>query len=502
MEGRGTLSAFHFSFFTLLAAVLLTVGCSDNDYTELDKGSTELAIALTQGEAALQEINHASEAVALSWTSGHNYGTGNRISYTLTLTVDGDAGRQAIPVDGETQTYGWSATVEQLNDLLLNLGCTAGREVGVQAVVTATVAGVTEVQQAETAFTAVPYEPVTSTLYLIGDATPNGWSADNATEMKRTDNGVFTWEGNLRTGEMKFITTRGSFLPSYNRADDGSMVLRTSDDEPDGKWTITEDHAYKVTVNLLTGTLSMEQTSGEQPRWTELFFVGNCTGWSFVDMTRDALDPYLFRYGRHFTTDDAGEFKFGTLRDWTNMLKATQDNAPYTDESMEFVSGYDPDRKWYLNADECGRAYKICVDTRNGRERMMMREFVPYDMIYLIGSACSAGWDLGNALPMTATDDPYVFTWAGSLTSGELKFTCDKQSDWGGAWFLCGRGSNVEPTGADEPLLFIDKSSDYCKSQYLDMAVGDVDQKWQIASAGTYTITLNQLTEVISIVKE
>ena len=59
----------------------------------------------------------------------------------------------------------------------------------------------------------------------------------------------------------------------------------------------------------------------------------------------------------------------------------------------------------------------------------------------------------------------------------------------------------MAPTGDVERMLFIDKSSADFKGQYLDLNVGDLDQKWQIQSAGTYTITLNQLDETVSIVK-
>ena len=51
-------------------------------------------------------------------------------------------------------------------------------------------------------------------------------------------------------------------------------------------------------------------------------------------------------------------------------------------------------------------------------------------------------------------------------------------------------------------MLFIDKSSDLCKAQYLENNVGDLDFKWNITEAGTYTITLDQLKETVSIVKK
>lgn len=479
----------------------MTAACSDNDYTELDKGSNELAITVDQSADVLAEINHSADAVTLNWTTGNNYKTGNRITYLLEMNAGGNS---YVAVDNQTQTYQWSANQEELNNILrYQLGIAAGQSATVNVNLTAKVAGMEQVQTTSTSFTATPYEPVTSTLYLIGDATPNGWSADNATELKRTDNGVFTWQGNLKQGEMKFITTKGQFLPSYNNDGNGKLTYRTSDDQPDEKFIITEDHFYQLTVNLLTSELTIRQAEGESPAYDNLYFVGNATGWGFVKMTKDPLDDFLFRYGRYFTAAEGGEFKFGTSEgSWENMYKATSAGAPYTQTTMEFIKGYDPDNKWFLNDNETEKAYKICVDIRSGKERMMMREFVPFEMIYLVGDATPNGWDLGNATPMNATDSPYIFTWTGTLNAGEVKFSCDKQSDWGGAWFMNATGNDIAPTGDVEKTLFINKSDDYLKAQYLDTNLGDIDQKWKISASGTYTITLNQLEETILFVKQ
>ena len=54
--------------------------CSDNDYTELDKGSAELALSANKTEVVLNERDHAVEALSLAWTTGTNFGTGARIS--------------------------------------------------------------------------------------------------------------------------------------------------------------------------------------------------------------------------------------------------------------------------------------------------------------------------------------------------------------------------------------------------------------------------------------
>ena len=487
----------------MLLAGFALAACSDQDYEQLDKGSDQLALTAEQSMSTLDETNHASDAITLNWTTGNNYGTGNRISYRLELAKAGtDFANPYVCVDEQTQIYAWSANVENLNNIILDkMGGTVGEPIDIEARVTAIVSGSDETQTATASFSATPYEPVTSTLYIIGSAAPNGWSADNASEMKRSNNGLFTWEGTLSSGELKFITTLGQFLPSYNRGDNGEPVLRTSDDQPDNKWTIDEPHDYKVTVDLLGGTVTFEKTDGIKPLFDQLFFVGNATGWDFEAMTQDAIDPFLFRMGRVFGQGNGGEFKFGTsYGSWENMYKATQANAPYTDQSMEFVAGYDPDNKWYLQDNETGKAYKICVDIRSGKERMMMSEFTPYDMIYLVGDATPNGWDLANATPMTATESPYVFTWTGQLNAGELKFSCDKQSDWAGAWFMAA-SADAEPKGTTEHMLFVNKSDETMKSQYLTVNVGDLDYKWKITSSGTYTITLDQLNETVTITK-
>ncbi len=493
-----------YAILTVLFGGWLLTACSDNDYTELDKGHDVLTLSASQVAEVLNEASHDSEAISLSWTTGTNNGTGSRIRYTLEIALAGtDFADAYVAVDDETQTYSWAVNQENLNALLLDkFGGVEGQSVALDARVTARVDGATD-QTATISFSATPYTPVTPTLYLVGDATPNGWSADHATEMKRIDNGQFTWEGNLNVGSFKFLTRLGEWIPSYNKAADGGLVLRTSFDEPDEQWQITEAHFYQVTVNLLTLEISYVQTEGEAPRFDNLYFVGMPTGWGFVKMQKDPLDPFLFRYGRHFEQGGGGEFKFGTAEGaWENMLKATQPNAPYTDTQMSFVAGYDPDNKWFLQDNETDKAYKICVDIRSDKERMMMREFVPYEMVYLVGDATPNGWDLGNATPMTATGNPYIFTWTGSLTSGELKFSFDKKSDWNGAWLMNASGNGVEPTGEVEHALFIDKSDDYLKNQYLDVNIGDIDNKWRIMSAGTYTITLNQLEETVSIAKQ
>lgn len=484
---------------------MMAASCGDNDYTELSKLSEELAIKASSSEVVLTEKNHAASGITLEWTAGTNFGSGNRINYTLELAeASTNFADPVIVKEGVQQVYNWSPSTEELNNLVINnFGITPGGSVSLNARVIATVSGLDRsdaTQVASTSFTVTTYQEVTRTLYLLGDATPGGWSADNATEMSRTDNGIFTWTGLLDAGSLKFITTLGSFLPSYNNGGNGTLVLRTSDDQPDEKFTISEKHAYKIDVNLLDMTVKIVLTDGLRPPYDMIYLVGNETGWGFEAMNPDPIDPFLFRIGKFFTK--GGEFKFGTSKgSWENMYKVTQPNAPYTDQSVEFVKGFDPDNKWFLKDNEINLGYKICFDTRPGSERMIMTLFTPYQNMYLVGDATPNGWSLDDATPMTLDpSDPNIFEWKGDLKAGEMKFSADKKSDWSGAWFMASE-KDAKPAGEIEHVLFIDKSSKACKDQYKDTSVSDLDFKWKITDPGYYSITLNQLLESVIIKK-
>ena len=112
----------------------------------------------------------------------------------------------------------------------------------------------------------------TETLFMIGDATPNGWSMDNATKFTRstTDKYVFTWEGELKTGEMKACLVQdGTFScpflhPTVANTAISSAGVASPDflfyaGDPDNKWKVTEAGTYHITFNLKNYTIAVEK---------------------------------------------------------------------------------------------------------------------------------------------------------------------------------------------------------------------------------------------------
>lgn len=475
-----------FKIVGLLTILLLCWACTDEDNTEYNKGDQPLEVSASKASLELDALNPTSEAIKFGWTSGTNNGTGLAIDYVFQLDRQDGNFENGISVEIGRNIYEKSYTNEELNDLLIEkFGITPLTETVFQYRIIANIASDNIEPQISPVQTIniKTHKPVTKTLYLIGDATPNGWSADDATEMKAITNTPkgFSWTGSLSAGEFKLITTLGEFLPSYNKgANDTQLVLREADSDPDDKFVITEGGTYTVKVNLISMAISI--TRGEGPEFTELWFVGNPTDWSFKPMTVDPIDAFVFHYNDDLSA--GGEFKIGTVDgSWDGVFL-----RPVTDQQSEGIAldvdkwAGDPDNKWNIT----GGVYKIKLDTRDMKIDIL--PFTPYAMVYLIGDATTAAWDIDNAVSMTASSDPYVFTWTGTLNAGELKFTCDKQSDWNGDWFLASEQGKT-PAGEEEQIIFRAKGA-------------KEDYKWKIPESGTYTIELNQLKETIIIKKQ
>ena len=146
------------STYTLLLAALLTAGlgaCTDNDYTELDKGYTDLTATASESDLILHESRQSAQAISIEWTTGQNLGTGNAIDYTLELAETAtDFADPVTVIDHARQTYSWRPTVEELNDILRShFRLTPDAGISLDARVTARVEGSETLQTASVTFT-------------------------------------------------------------------------------------------------------------------------------------------------------------------------------------------------------------------------------------------------------------------------------------------------------------------------------------------------------------
>lgn len=482
----------HLIVFCLLLPAL-AISCKDK-FGDTDYPDRPLALSVSEAQVELDVASPDNDAVIFTWTSGSNFGTNAAVHYTFELALGSTGFEQAVQVELSQGNTSVTYRAGELNALLLDeLGVDPETEVELQARVIADVQAPNAPQQISeiVTLTVKTYKPITPTLYLIGSAAPNGWSADDATRLNAVQGspGSFVWQGMLNAGELKFITTLGSFAPSYNRGpDNNSLYFRETEDDPyDEPFLIIEPGTYQIKLNLIQMTI--EIVAGEVAPYSELWFVGNFTGWNFQPMDIDLNDPLIFRYNAVLTNPDgpSGEFKLATIASFDPnvvfLRPETNNQGPGTDLSVVSWSESEnsDDYKWQVN----NGTYKIKLDLRENNIDIV--PFTPFDNMYMVGDAAPNGWNIGSATQMVK-QSTYVFTWTGTLNAGELKFSADKQSDWNGAWFLASQ-DGIEPTGAVEQILFSYPGS-------------TPDNKWRINQGGTYTITLDQLKETVIIQRQ
>ena len=126
-------------------------------------------------------------------------------------------------------------------------------------------------------------------LYMIGDATSAGWNLDQAIQMTETETNVFEWVGDLRIGELKFLTQTDAWIPSYGPVTvdepmvEGETALLLRAEETEGS-----DHKFKVGA---CGWYTLIVNLNEEPKITvsvfypeSMFIIGPAVGgWSWDD---------------------------------------------------------------------------------------------------------------------------------------------------------------------------------------------------------------------------
>jgi hypothetical protein len=315
----------------------------------------------------------------------------------------------------------------------------------------------------------------------------------------------FTWATERNTLiKYKLIFTSGSKSDSvdvplntvtrvFSNAELNDFLLDNLDLEI-GKVAEVDVRLYaEVTINDKTAS-SNEVTisvtpSPKGPAYKKLWIVGNATpnDWNIDDpnvMVNDPLSVFQFKYNEVL---NAGEFKIPTATgNWSgDFYMPPGNNPPLSSTSVMLIRGGNPDNKWKI--DNAG-PYKILLNISSS-PFIKIQPFTPYDNIYIVGDATTAGWDAGNAIAMTVDAvDPNKFTWTGDLTSTGGQFRFLTSTD----------GLNGESFVAPAP----DASITATQLAFTENGTPANNFKVKTGEEGTYKITVDQLKETISIVKQ
>lgn len=445
--------------------------CQKEEITDIELAG-ELAISSSSADIVLSQKKDADVALTFNWTTGTNNGTGASISYILQIDKAGNNFASPQVFDMGKAVYAKSFSVAQLNSSLLEeYGAVAGVVFNLEARIVSTVYDLPTTQQISQviAIKVTPFEPVSTTLYILGDATANGWDASKAIALTpdADDPTVFVFKGALGTGSYKFITALGELLPSYNLGtDDFHIIYRTDDSQPDDKFAITEASVYKITVRLLDLTTSAVKL--DQPPYDKMYMVGDATpnGWDISNSTeliQDPDNPYIFTYIGVMKT---GDFKFPVNQnsDWGQDMY-----MKLSDSTMYLHHGGDPDdNKWTIA--KKGH-YIITLNLMDNTISLARTK------LFMVGSATPIGWSIDKAIELTEdATDGCIFTYSGPMVTGEYKFPVNRNTDWGQDMYM----------RTDDTHM------------YRHVGGASDDNKWSITTDGNYVITANIETLTLS----
>ena len=279
-----------------------------------------------------------------------------------------------------------------------------------------------------------------NTISLIGEATPGGWSLDNAVAMKPTADGVFEFVGDLEDGSLKLIT-QNDFAPSYGPQTNGdSLVIGTVElayratyDDPDNAFAVKAGR-YSLVLDLSgeVAKLTVADGTGLADKWyveypDTLYAVGDATvaGWTATEAI--ALSETADNSGIYVDTLllKSGELKFLNQKDWGAGYGACIANEPINNAGVYALAALDSTDMKFKVALPQATEFVVEVNVVEGSLTLTALASLYPEKLYILGDAVG-GWSFDtNAQEMTLVAEG-VFTWSGSLVEGEMKFFVDK----------------------------------------------------------------------------
>jgi hypothetical protein len=353
------ISNLKFQISNIVLIALCALICSSCEKKDAAAEERPLTLTLSTDSVYCLPVYKDLPALEMAWTAGSNHGTGSAISYILEMDKEGNnfAGGLQWKI-GRTADRTMVFGHKQLADTLA-LAFPADPEDAYQTFewrIRAKVMQTGEEQVSPVVKVKIAWNvSMLTALYLVGDATPNGWSLDRATPMviDMTHFSRFYWTGKLNKGEFKLLITDSTWLPCYvsDLTDATKMVYRPTDASyTDNKWLIDKGGNYRIEADVKALTISVTYLGGEM--YSHMYMIGDATpgGWSWDNITEmQHPETNIFTWEGNLS---AGQIKFPTelKSDWSGeMLYApTPDCAPTTNGTFEARAG-GADNKWLIS---------------------------------------------------------------------------------------------------------------------------------------------------------
>ena len=329
---------------------------------------------------------------------------------------------------------------------------------------------------------------VSKNFYLIGDAISefgkDFWNANNTyclLENKKAE-GKYYVNLYLKNGSSFALTRNGRRLAPTASSD---VVLNTTYsgsvlNGQDNSWKYTgETGLVRLVFNVADSTFTLEP-------W-QMYLIGvpaqvqgEIGTWDVKNTSTPLSTPYVNAEGNI----EAGKFYREVLLNKDSYFAFSDGVLRYANntqtENKDIKGGDAGQQGTYEKQDNSWKfveaSYvRVCIDyTSSPKPYIWLEEICPKE-ICPIGDACSWGWTIGSAVPLTRKADTEQVVYSGTLTlkAGELKFLCQQSFD--------------KHYGPATNGVAMDTVGEYD----ITLLSSDTDNKWSNTLVGDYIVTLN-----------
>jgi|GEM_PF-1461057 len=234
---------------------------------------------------------------------------------------------------------------------------------------------------------------------------------------------------------------------------------------------------FRLFAVLFVSTMAFGTMHAQNP----MCMVGDATryGWDkdkSSPLTQDGVNPSKFYYNAHL---NAGSFKF--LMQNSDWVPTWNSDAGSATKVVKRNTYSDPD---VLFTVATAGNYSIVLDIDALTLSVTpMTETTPIDFntVFMVGDATPIDWDLANAVELVKNPaNPFEFSYTGHMDVGEFKLPVNRNWGWNQDFFM----------RVDHTHMYLRTEND-----------GLGDNKWSIAEAGDYKITINTKDLTIDIRK-
>lgn len=323
----------NFNIILVLLTLFISFSCSDDRDPILEKANAKAAQfkSAPSGTYIVTETNLPNVFETFVITPP-KYNINTEYIYQLEAAKSGTNFENPVNLGSSTNNEYIKIKYSEINAVALSLGATNLVPFSIDVRIKSNIKNTTDYLYSSAAtFTVTPFVagPIYNyiDLFLIGDATAANWD-NNANNMNmfpllkdKANQNVYTFTGYFKTGGFKILPTKGDWSKQYGFSSPGVLAVN---DGGSGNIPVSSNGYYKLTVNTLAATYTLESLPDPTNTYSAISIIGTVNGnWNTdTDLTLSSGDSHIWYTT---TTLNEGEFKFRANHDWAANWGAGQE---------------------------------------------------------------------------------------------------------------------------------------------------------------------------------